>query len=130
MKKYLVMIICLFVISVNACYMQKMAYYVKKDTVGHFNVLDTPIDVAFSKATETVIEQGMTISSSDKGNNSFIAIYPGTMFGGVVTTMNFILIKESETSLKCTISIRSSKGNQTAIDEFKAGYGKKVKISG
>lgn len=129
MKKCFVMTICLLVLFVNACYVQKIAYFVKKDTVGHFLIVDTPMDVAFSKATETVIEQGMTISSSDKANNSFIAVYPGTMFGGVVTTMNFILTKESESSLKCTISIRSSKGNQQAIDEFKAKYGMKVKIS-
>lgn len=121
--------ISLLVLSVNACYMKTIAYMVKRDTVSHFFVVDTPFDVAYSKAAETVIEQGLNISTSDKANGSFMAMSPTTAFGGLVTTINFILTKESESNLKCTISIKSSKANQKAIDEFKTAYGKKVKIS-
>jgi len=111
------------------CYMQKVAYMVKGETVRTFYVVDTPFDVAFSKALETALEKGLTVGASDKNAGTFGAAYPGTAFGGTVTTMNFLLQKESDARLKCTISLKSSKSNEAVIEDFKAAYGKKVKIS-
>lgn len=128
MKKACLVPICFMLILMSGCYMKTIPYMMKKDTISHFNILDTPFDLAFSKAAETVIEQGMTISNSDKGNGSLFASYPIGMFGEVAS-MNLVLIKESETLIKCTISLKSSKPNKKAIDEFIAAYGKKVKIS-
>jgi len=121
-----VLLLCVFL---GSCYMQKVAYMVKKDTVVSFYVVDTSFDVAFSKALETALEKGLTVGASDKAGGTFGAVYPGTAFGGTVTTMSFLLTRESDTKLKCTISLKSSKSNQSVIDDFKAAYAKKVKIS-
>lgn len=128
MKNSYLASICFMVILMNACYMKTMPLMMKKDTVSHFFIQDTPFDLAFSKAAETVVERGMTITNSDKDNGSLYASYPVTMFGEM-TNMNLVFVQESETLIKCTISLKSSKANKKAIDEFVAAYGKKVKIS-
>lgn len=128
MKKAYLVPICFMIVLMNSCYMKTMPLMMKKDTVSHFSVLDTPFDLAFSKAAETVVERGMTITNSDKDNGSLYASYPVTMFGEM-TNLNLVLTKESEAVIKCTISVKSSKPNKKAIDEFIAAYGKKVKIA-
>jgi len=128
MKKIMVFLICLAVLAGSGCYVAKLAYTVKGETVDSFYVVDTPFDTAFAKATETAIEKGMNIQNSNQAGGTFMAINPGTAFGGEFTTMNFLVTKEADGKLKCTISLKSSLGNQTAIDDFKAAYGKKVKI--
>ena len=129
MKKFSALLVCLGVLDLSGCYMAKVAYMVKGETVNSFYVVDTSFETAFAKATETVIEKGMTIVNSNQAGGTFYAQNPGTAFGGEFTTMNFIITKETEARLKCTISLKSSLGNQTAIDDFKTAYGKKVKIS-
>jgi len=128
MKKAYLVPICFMIVLMNSCYMKTMPLMMKKDTVSHFNVLDTPFDLAFSKAAETVVERGMTITNSDKDNGSLYASYPVTMFGEM-TNLSLVLTKETEAVIKCTISVKSSKPNKKAIDEFIVAYGKKVKIA-
>ena len=108
--------------------MRNINYIVKKETVNSFYIVDTPFDIAFSKAVETAMEMKLTIVNSDKNGGTFLAMV-NSPFAGEVTNMNFILMKESDTKLKCILSVKSSKGNQATIDDFKAAYSKKVKIS-
>lgn len=129
MKKYSAIFICLIVFVLTNCYLAKAPYAFKGDTLNSFYVVDTLFDTALSKATETAIEMGWKIGETDHEGGTFSAATVGTMFDGSVTTMSFIITKEADGRLKCTISLKSSRGNQTVIDEFKSSCGKKVKIS-
>ncbi len=129
MKKIVVFLICLAVLAGSGCYVAKLGYGIKGDTVNSFYVVDTPFETAFAKATETAIEKGLMIANSDQAGGRFSAVNQGTAFGAEVTTMSFLITKETDGRLKCTISLKSSLSNQDRIDDFKAAYGKKVKIS-
>lgn len=109
--------------------MAKLTYALKGETVAYFYVEDASFDAAYSAAVATAIEKGMTIVTSDKNGGTLYAQYPGTAFGGEITTLNLLLAKESDSRLKCTLSVKSSRRNQAAIDDFKSVFAKKVKIS-
>jgi hypothetical protein len=131
MKRVVLFILALSSLSllfIN-CTVTRVPYLIKKEQVYFFYVEGASIEDAFSKAIETAMELKYVVNQSTSTSAlMFVAIENSIrLVGGTITEMEFVFTKDNN-KIKCMVRIKSSKSNKKVLDQFKAIYGKKVRI--